>query len=393
MTTLRELSFSADEYRRRIESVQAVMAEKDLPVLVLCNMADICYLSGFQTIGSYGYGLYALVLPLGGEPILFASDFESHNASIGSLCEDIVVYDVRDQMVGSPVAQLAGLLQERNLASGRIGCEGGHYGLTAVQMARLQSRLIGVTWVEAADVVECVKIVKSEEEIAVIRKAASLTTAGTLAGIEVAAEGRGDNDIAASIYERIVSAGGEYFSLQPVVTTGNRSGIPHTTFRRAQLTQGDNVFIEVSAACERYSAPTLRTLCIGVPSDEVRRAFDACKASVETIKAHLRDGASARVAAQRAGQALRAIEPNLVWHGCYGYSVGLTFPPMCTDCTTMGDITETTDYELRADMVFHINTSLRKLGEFGVTMGDTVLVTEAACETLTRVPRELFVSG
>ena len=62
---------------------------------------------------------------------------------------------------------------------------------------------------------------------------------------------------------------------------------------------------------------------------------------------------------------------------------------MGNDCMVLGDITEETDYELRAGMVFHINTSLRKIGEFGVTMGDTVLVTETGCETLTRLPQEL----
>ena len=44
-------------------------------------------------------------------------------------------------------------------------------------------------------------------------------------------------------------------------------------------------------------------------------------------------------------------------------------------------------------MVFHINTSLRKVGEFGVTMGDTVLVTETGCETLTKVPSETIVQA
>lgn len=43
---------------------------------------------------------------------------------------------------------------------------------------------------------------------------------------------------------------------------------------------------------------------------------------------YLRDGASTRAAARQAGEALRAIEPNLVWHGYYGYSVGLTFPSL-----------------------------------------------------------------
>jgi Xaa-Pro aminopeptidase len=44
-------------------------------------------------------------------------------------------------------------------------------------------------------------------------------------------------------------------------------------------------------------------------------------------------------------------------------------------------------------MTFHASTSLRKLGEFGVTVGETVTVTEAGCEVLTDVPRGLRVSA
>jgi len=369
--------------------VQEVMAAQGISALVLSNLSNICYLSGFQTIGSYGYGVYALIVPLRGEPVLFASDFESHNADIFSPLSEIVRYRVQDQVTSSPIERLAQLMKERSWDVGRIGCETEHFGLTGQQFHVLRTRLTGAQWVDAAVVVESIKLVKSVEEIAVVKRAAELTTSGMLEGMQAAREGASDNDIAAAAYAKIVSDGGEYFSLQPVITSGRRSGIPHSTFRRERLKRGDVLFMEVSAAFERYSAPALRAVSIGQPSEEVCRAFEACKASVTTTMANLRSGASTREAARRAGKALRAIAPDLVWHGYYGYSVGLAFPPMGNDCMVLGDITEETDYELRAGMVFHINTSLRKIGEFGVTMGDTVLVTETGCETLTRLPQEL----
>jgi Xaa-Pro aminopeptidase len=43
-------------------------------------------------------------------------------------------------------------------------------------------------------------------------------------------------------------------------------------------------------------------------------------------------------------------------------------------------------------MTFHASTSLRRLGEFGVTVGETVAVTQAGCEVLTDVPRDLHVA-
>lgn len=365
------------------------MAAEGLTALVVSDLSNICYFCGFQTIGSYGYGLYALIVPRQGGPILFTSDFESHNAAIVGSIDDIVMYTVDEQLRGSPVERLAGLIQERGLA-GRIGCEWNHYGLTAAQSKLLSSKMSDVEWVEAGVLIQQVKIIKSPEEIAILRHAAGLTTAGMLAGIEAAVQGKRDNDIAAAIYETIIAGGGEYFSLQPIVTTGRRSGIPHSTFRRMTLENGDPVFIEVSAAYERYSAPALRAVSVGEATDDMRRASDACQASVRALCENLREGASSQDAARYAGRALRAIENRLVWHGCYGYSVGLTFPPMCTDCSGIGIITEHADFELRAGMVFHINTSLRQVGEFGVTRGDTVRVTKTGCEVLTQIPAAIM---
>ena len=386
---MRKLAFSLEEYRRRTSAVQAGMAHEGLGALVVSNLAHITWLSGFQTIGSYGYGLYALVVPATGDPFLFSSDFESHNAKIDSWVRDVVTYGVLDDALGAPVEQLADVLAERGLGAGRVGGQFGHYALTAEQSRAFEAKLPEADLVEATEVIDRVRRTKGAEEIAVMRQAAALTSAGMSAAIDAVREGATDNAAAAAAYHAIVSGGGEYFSLQPIVTSGARSGIPHSTFRRQELAQGDCVFIEIAASYQRYSAPALRAVSVGPPDDAVRRAFDACYASVTTLCEHLRAGASSRDAARAAGKALRAVEPDLVWHGYYAYSVGLGFPVMCCDCDA--DVTEHADYALEAGMVFHCNTSLRKLGAFGVTLGDTVLVTDTGHEVLTSIPRELAV--
>jgi Xaa-Pro aminopeptidase len=149
--------------------------------------------------------------------------------------------------------------------------------------------------------------------------------------------------------------------------------------------------MEVCAVHKRYNASGLRTVVIGKPGDEVKRAHDACLAGVTTVIDHLRSGASAQDAARHAGNALRAIEPDLVWHGYYGYSVGLAFPPACTDCQHNSSIVEQEELILQPGMVFHCSVSLRKVRHFGVTVGDTVVVTEQGHQVLTNAPRELIV--
>ena len=368
------------------------MAARGIDLLLCHNLANICYLSGFQTLGSYGYGHYALLVPGQGEPILFASDFESHNAGIGSYVSEIVTYGVQLGGSAGPVAALAELLQDRGWAQGSIGYETSHYAMTLGEFANLSERLPDAAWIESTDLVDRVKVIKSAEEIDVMRRAADLTTAGMNAAIGACRAGRCDNDVAAAAYQSIISGGGEYFSLQPIVTSGRRSGIPHSTFRRTPLATGDVVFIEISATIERYAAPSLRCVSLGQPSAELKRAYDACHAGVQCLMQMIAPGAEGRVVAMEAGRRLRAIAPDMTWHGYYGYSVGLNFPPACSDCVTgICTITEGGELPLQAGMMFHCSVSLRQIGQYAATRGDTVLVTEDGCEALTRSPAGLHI--
>jgi Xaa-Pro aminopeptidase len=233
--------------------------------------------------------------------------------------------------------------------------------------------------------------VKSDEELAAMREAARISSLGMHAALDTVRLGATDNDVAAAAMAEVVRAGGEHFAIVPIVTSGRRSGIPHTTFRRTRLERGDPVFIEVCATYQRYSAPMLRTASVGEPSADIRRAHEACRASVETLIAEIRPGIPAGQVARRAGAAMRAIEPSLLWHGYYGGSNGLSFSPTYSDGGAVA-ITEQSDDELLPGMTFHASTSLRRLGEFGVTVGETVAVTETGCEVMTAAPRELHVS-
>jgi Xaa-Pro aminopeptidase len=232
-------------------------------------------------------------------------------------------------------------------------------------------------------------MIKSLPEIEVMRQAAAITSAGFAAAVAAIRAGALDNDVARAAYDTIIGAGGEDFSLQPIVTSGRRSGIPHSTFHRTPLKEGDVLLLELSTAYQRYDVHAMRTASIGEPPVAVRRAFDACLASVESLLQNIRGGASAREVARKAGGRLRAMEPDLMWHGCYGYSMGLTFPPACTDCIDGSVISEHADATLQPGMVLHCSTSLRNIGQYGTAVGECVLVTDDGCEILTQFPREL----
>ena len=246
----------------------------------------------------------------------------------------------------------------------------------------LREALPGATLVDASDCVPRVMSIKSEPEIAYLREAGRITAATVADTAAALVPGATDNDLAAAAYRALVSRGSEYASYPVIVTTGRRSGVPHSTFQRNAIALGDPVFIEFAAAIHRYQTPIMRTAVLGEPSDQVRRMARACVESVNTLIEHIRPGAIAGDVAARAGAGLAALPWKLVWHGIYGYSVGLGFPPEWSDWPGLC-IVEGSREVLRPGMVFHCSTSLRDPGRCGTTCSETVLVTGDGCEVLT----------
>ena len=284
------LAFSGAEYARRRALTEAAVADQRIDALLSTVLGNICWLTGFQTIASYSFALYAVLVEPGRDVVLLSSDFESHNAQLDSWVEDVRSYPV----MADPVEALAALVTDRGLGRGRIGIETGYGALTVAQAAELRTRLSDVEWVDASGTIEWLRSIKSAEELDAMRAAGRITSAGMRDALDAVAEGATDNDVAAAATATVIREGGEHFSIVPIVTSGRRSGIPHTSFRRVRLERGDPVFIEVCATYQRYAVPMLRTASVGEPSRDVRRAFDACLASVETLIREVRRGCVGR---------------------------------------------------------------------------------------------------
>jgi Xaa-Pro aminopeptidase len=378
---LQPLAFHVDEYRARLAKVQAVMAARGLDALLLKNRADVCYLTGMETC--YMVAFHAAVVPAVGDPILLASEFEMLNARLGAWCEDRVTFAVQSD----PIETVCRTLRDRGLAQRRIGVE--LQVLTAEQYKAIERWLPVAALLEAGDILPRVKVIKSSAEIAYLRESARLSTLGMQASLAEVRAGRTDNDVAAAASAAMIRGGSEFMCIEPIVTTGGRSGIPHSTFHRTVIRPGDAIFIEVGACVCRYSAPLMRTAAVTPVADPIRRAADACHDSLNALIEHMLPGMLGRDVALKAKAAWTPLCKTLIWHGIYAYSVGIGFPPDWNDAPLC--ITEDSDVVLLPGMCFHATTSLREAGKFGTAFSETVLITEKGNEVLTGTMRELFV--
>jgi Xaa-Pro aminopeptidase len=377
-----EQAFPPQEYAERLRRVRQRMEDQELDFLLLHSLPDICWLSGFQTPLSDWY--HCLVVPRSGELLLQCCDTElaMMNGRVTRIA--VVLWERMDEAAD----QLVGLLEDLGAGDRRIGLALRRPGLNAWTLQRLEAGLPG-RFVDASDLVPRLRAVKSAAEIACLREAARLTDLGMTAGIAAIREGGLDNDVIAAASQAMLTAGSEFFSIQPIVRTGRRSGVVHATGKRTPIARGDNVFMEFGGVYQRYCAPLLRTAVVGPPNPLQKRLAEAALDTLERLYAAVKPGRSVAEVSREAEKGYAHLKHEIQTRSYHAYSVGISFPPVWVEHSV--GIREGADDILEPGMVFHTPRSLRVPGTVAMGFSETILVTSTGCEALTRHPRGLHI--
>ena len=152
-TTGRELVFEAAEYERRLALVQQAMDAAGLEVLLLHSPENIYYVSGYHTLGYFGY--QCLVIPRDGRPVHVIRAFEESNVRTKSWVSDFVGYADG----GSPFEATVSALREQQIDGKRIGVEKSAWFLTVAVFEQLATALDQATWIDASRLVDRVRLV------------------------------------------------------------------------------------------------------------------------------------------------------------------------------------------------------------------------------------------
>ncbi|KAF0279717.1 aminopeptidase P family protein [Spiribacter aquaticus] len=372
--------FDDAEYDRRRRAVTQRMAAAGLDGLLVTDAADIGYLTGYNTLEVSVHT--ALLLTTGGNPpgqaVLQVPSIETGPAVTTARVDAVFGYRWED--ANGAAEQMAGIIADLGL-SGPIGTDNWGPALRTGFRDGLADALPDRPLIDASGLVDAVKIVKSDAEIALLRESARITEAGIAAAEQLIAPGVTDQQLAAAGSAAMINAGSEFMSLQPIVTAGWRSSVIHCNHQRHTVAGGDPVFIEFGSAYQRYTAPMMRTRVAGSVTDDMRRVADGIRDIHTTLIEHMRPGVSMDNAAAAAEAALAPLADRAFFSGVFGYTVGLQFPPSWVEGS--GFIARGVEREFQTNMVFHLPLMLRIPGQWGIGMSNTVRVTEAGGEPLT----------
>lgn len=376
-----EAVFPKYEYDRRTRRLQALMRERGYDLLLLTGAENIFYLTGQQTPGYYTF--QCLCVPVDGEFFHVIRELEAMNARANTYLADIVGYDDGDD----PAVVLGRAIKERGWGNKCIAIDQSSWFLTVNLFNRLRAEL-GVLS-DGSGLVERLRRVKSRLEIEQMDQASAANDAGMKAGIAATGPGATENDVAAAIMQASIAAGGEYVGMEPFVTTGPRSGIPHTTWRRRRIEHGDVVILETAACYNRYHAARFQTLFVGQAPELAEVMYDACEEALGAALDKLKPGNTCADAHNATQAVIDRRGFTAGFRKRAGYSMGISFAPDWGEGNVLS-LYHNVDVELEPGMVFHVPITLREYGRFTVAASETVAITDDGNRILSALPRALI---
>jgi Xaa-Pro aminopeptidase len=388
-------SISEAEHKRRIERVRKFLMRRKLDALYLTNPTSIFYLTGYSFIATERP--IAVIIPVNGKITFLGPLLERDHIPLKTkVIEDVKTYiDYPGEK--HPIECFAEFLKEIGLTRKRIGIDSkaGAAGTWGYKGPPITKKFPEAKFVDVKDLLPSMRLIKSEEEIILMKESAKWANLAHSLLQEYTAEGLWDVDVAlAASHEASIimkkAWGPDYEPLRrssPVSVgfrgqIGEMSAIPHSIATKRMIRRGDVIVTGAGADIGGYSCELERTMIVGKPTAKQKRYFNvmvkAQEAAFEAFKSGVKcsdvDRATINVF-KKAGLT------HLVKHHT-GHGLGLEGhePPWL-------DIGN--DEPLRAGMVVSCEPGIYETGFAGFRHSDTVLITEDGAEVVTYYPRNL----
>jgi Xaa-Pro aminopeptidase len=235
----------------------------------------------------------------------------------------------------------------------------------------------------AAPLVEPLRMVKDEDELALMREAALIGCKLFDHILTFIRPGLAEFEVAAELEHQARLLGAEGMSFETIVAAGARSAMPHGHATAAKLPRSGFVVMDFGVILQGYCSDMTRTVHLGKPSSRERSAYEAVLEAQEAGVAAVAPRASCGEVDEAARGVLRRAGLAETFTHSTGHGVGLEIhePPRLG----AGETTR-----LVPGMIVTVEPGIYLPGNFGIRIEDTVAVTQTGVQVLTQAPKALI---
>lgn len=349
----------------RISLLRQKFSAYKIDGLIFFNMSNIRYLSGFT--GSEG------ILLINSRKAILLVDGR-YTVQAGLEATDIQIIEYSDK--------IKGIFQAiKKLKLKRIGFEAN--SITVEMYNQLTNHMQNEVFVDLADELKFIRAYKDETEIALMKKAAGISSAAIRSLMNQIKPGCTEKEVALQLEYNARISGADGLAFEAIVAAGANSALPHAQPTDRKIKKGDFVVIDFGVKYRGYCSDETCTIAFGKLTDRQKNAYQIVKDAHDRALAMIKENIHAADIDHCARSVFGKKYGRYFVHGT-GHGVGLEVHEAPRLATNSDDI-------LKPQMVVTVEPGLYIPGLWGIRIEDTVLVKKNSCEKLTKMDKELLI--
>ncbi|EMF0267702.1 aminopeptidase P family protein [Enterococcus hirae] len=350
----------------RVEKLRKKMQEENLDSFLITSPYNLRYLTNFT--GTTGLAVITL------EKAFFITDFRYTEQAVAQAQGFEIIKNV-----GPIFEEVADLVQKEGLRE--LGFE--ETTVSFLEYSVLEE-IIDAQLIPISGMIEELREIKDEEEIAIIEKACSIADLAYDHILKMIQPGMTEIEVANQLDFYMRSLGASGVSFETIVASGLRSAMPHGVASKKIIEQGDLITIDFGCYYEGYVSDMTRTFAIGDPGEQLKEIYQIVLEAQLAVLEVAKPGVT--------GKQLDAVARDYITKHGYGEAFGHS-----TGHGIGLEIHEGPNVSVRAEKQFvpgNIITDEPGIylpGIGGVRIEDDLLITSDGNRVLTHSPKELII--
>ncbi|MGG3450143.1 M24 family metallopeptidase [Domibacillus aminovorans] len=248
---------------------------------------------------------------------------------------------------------------------------------------QLKKRFKG-TLKPVAGLVENLRLIKTESEIKILKKACDIADAAFKHILDFVKPGAREIDVSNELEFFMRKCGATSSSFDIIVASGVRSALPHGVASDKTIESGDFVTLDFGAFYKGYASDITRTVAVGEPSAQLKEIYEIVLEAQMAAVNQIRPGMTGK----EADAVTRDIITSKGYGDAFGHSTGHGLGLEIHESPTLS---VRNDKPLAAGMVVTVEPGIYLPGIGGVRIEDDILLTDSGNELLTHSAKELII--
>ena len=232
--------------------------------------------------------------------------------------------------------------------------------------------------------IEELREIKTEEELAYIRKAVDIAEIAFEKTLKKIKPGISENEIAAELEYNMRLSGAEGPSFPTIVASGKRGALPHGVASEKKVNKGELIVLDFGAVYKGYCSDLTRTVGLGIINKLFKNRYKVVYGAQQKAISSIKSGVILSVPDKKARIYLQKHSMEKYFTHGLGHGIGMEIHENPSINSKIKGI-------LKTNMVITIEPGVYFNGGSGIRIENDIIVNDKGCEILGKDQQRLVV--